>query len=45
MVQDVEMQDIVNHAGSPQSACDALIQAALQAGGEDNISAIVTRME
>jgi serine/threonine protein phosphatase PrpC len=45
MVRDEAIQAILEQAPSPQSACDALIQAALQAGGEDNVSAIVVRME
>ncbi len=45
MVRDESIQAILEHAPSPQSACDALIQAALQAGGEDNVSAIVVRVE
>jgi serine/threonine protein phosphatase PrpC len=28
----------------PQAACDALIQAANKAGGEDNISAVVVQI-
>lgn len=45
MVRDETIQSILEKATSPQAACDTLIQAALQAGGEDNISAIVVRIE
>lgn len=45
MVRDETIQDILLNASSPQSACDGLVQAALQAGGEDNISVIVVRLE
>jgi serine/threonine protein phosphatase PrpC len=31
-------------AVSPQAACDALIEAANAAGGEDNVSAIVIKV-
>ncbi len=45
MVLDVEIQRLVETASSPQQACDALIAAANAAGGEDNISVIVVKME
>ncbi len=45
MVADREIQRIVESARTPQKACDALITAANQAGGEDNISVIVVEME
>ncbi len=45
MVDDEEIQRIIETAQSPQQACDALIHAANQAGGEDNISVIVVAME
>ncbi len=38
MVSEAEMFDIVTNASSPQAACDALIVAANQAGGRDNIT-------
>ncbi len=41
MVSDVEMGDIVATAPSLQAACDRLIVAANQAGGHDNITAIL----
>jgi protein phosphatase len=45
MVKDDDIQDIVEASKTPQQACDSLIQAANQAGGEDNISVIVVEME
>ncbi len=45
MVPDAEIQRIVAEARSPQKACDALIEAANQAGGEDNVTVIVVQME
>ncbi|HET91179.1 MAG TPA: hypothetical protein ENN99_10650, partial [Chloroflexi bacterium] len=45
MVPDDEIHHIVGHARSPQKACDALIGAANQAGGRDNIAVIVVEME
>lgn len=45
MVNDETMHRLVMAAASPQGACDALIDAANAAGGEDNITAIVIRPE
>jgi serine/threonine protein phosphatase PrpC/uncharacterized OB-fold protein len=45
MVPDAEIQRIVENARSPQRACDALVEAANRAGGEDNVAVIVVRME
>jgi protein phosphatase len=45
MVSDAEIQRIVEGAPSPQKACDALVEAANQAGGVDNITAVVVEME
>ena len=45
MVTDDALQRLVATAASPQAACDALIDAANRAGGEDNITAIVVRAE
>jgi serine/threonine protein phosphatase PrpC len=45
MVQDAEIQRIIEDARSPQQACDALVEAANRAGGEDNIAVIVVEME
>jgi len=41
VVSDEEIERIVREAGSVQSACDQLVQAANAAGGPDNISAIL----
>jgi serine/threonine protein phosphatase PrpC len=41
MVRDDEMARILRETASPQQACDLLINAANEHGGEDNISAIV----
>jgi PPM family protein phosphatase len=45
MVRDETIQAILLRASSPQSACDELIQAANTAGGEDNISVIIIKLE
>ena len=45
MLTDEAMEAILNASGSPQAACDELVQAANAAGGEDNISAIVIKLE
>jgi serine/threonine protein phosphatase PrpC len=45
MVQDGDIQALVEDARSPQKACDALIDAANRAGGEDNIAVVVVELE
>jgi serine/threonine protein phosphatase PrpC len=40
-VNDQKIQQIVLDACSPQAACDALVEEANNAGGEDNISALI----
>lgn len=45
MLTDEIMRRLVMDAASPQAACDALIDAANRAGGEDNITAIVVKSE
>ncbi len=45
MVPDEEIRRIVERARTPQQACDALVEAANRAGGEDNIGVIVVEME
>ncbi|MBN1179958.1 MAG: protein phosphatase 2C domain-containing protein [Anaerolineae bacterium] len=45
MVLDADIRRIIEQARSPQQACDALIDAANRAGGEDNIGVIVVEME
>lgn len=45
MTHNAEMEAILTkHLHDPYAACDELIRAANQAGGEDNISAIVVRL-
>lgn len=44
MVDDEKMKTIVLGTPSPQDACDALISAANDAGGEDNISVIIVKI-
>lgn len=44
MVEDARIHRIVLEAASPQDACDRLIRAANDAGGEDNISAILVKI-
>ena len=44
MVEDHYLQQIVMGASSPQAAVDALIEAANEAGGEDNITAILVEL-
>jgi protein phosphatase len=45
MVLDPEIQRLVEQSRTPQEACDALVEAANRAGGEDNIAVIVVEME
>lgn len=45
MVPDDQIRHIVESARTPQQACDALVEAANRAGGEDNIAVIVVEME
>jgi protein phosphatase len=44
MVDDQTIYRIVSKADSPQSACEALIDAANAAGGDDNITVIIIRI-
>jgi serine/threonine protein phosphatase PrpC len=44
MVEDTIIQRIVMESPSPQTACDALIDAANAAGGEDNISVVIIQI-
>jgi protein phosphatase len=44
MVDDEVIQDIVLQSTSPQAACEALINAANAAGGEDNVTAILIKI-
>ncbi len=43
-VEDEAIGNIVRTAASPQAACDTLIQAANDGGGEDNITVIVVKI-
>lgn len=45
MVRDYEMQPVLQHASDPRSACAELVQMANAAGGTDNISVIVIRIQ
>ncbi|MDF1514371.1 MAG: SpoIIE family protein phosphatase, partial [Anaerolineae bacterium] len=44
MVPDSRIFDIWQSAHSPQQACDQLVQAANQAGGDDNITAVIVQV-
>jgi len=44
MVVDDVIWDLVLGAVSPQAACDSLIDAANQAGGEDNVSVLIIKV-
>jgi len=44
MVEDEQMQKIVLEAATPQAACDALVEAANAAGGDDNVTVIVVEL-
>ena len=45
MVRDPQIRDIMLRAPHPQAACDALVRAAYDAGGEDNITAVVVHVQ
>jgi protein phosphatase len=45
MLTDEVIHQIATSAASPQTACDALVEAANRAGGEDNISVIIIKLE
>ncbi len=44
MVHEPQMQTILAHYLEPKDACAALIQAANQNGGEDNITVVISRV-
>jgi serine/threonine protein phosphatase PrpC len=41
MVTDDEIATVLNGAGSPQAACNELIELALEHGGRDNVTAVL----
>jgi serine/threonine protein phosphatase PrpC len=45
MVSDEEIAQAVITTSSPQAACDALIRSANRAGGHDNVTVIVIKLE
>jgi serine/threonine protein phosphatase PrpC len=45
MVLDADIARLVVEAPTPQATCDALIREANLAGGEDNVTVIVVRLE
>lgn len=44
MVTDEQMLQIWNTSASPQEACDRLVEAANEAGGEDNITVVIVKV-
>lgn len=44
-LNDEEIIPLMGHDRSPQESCDALIQAALDKGGRDNVTVIVAQVE
>jgi len=45
LVDDVEIHALVGRGDDPQAACQALVDAANSAGGKDNISVVVIRVD
>jgi protein phosphatase len=45
MLTDETIFQLVSGAAHPQAACDALVEAANQAGGDDNITVIVITLQ
>jgi protein phosphatase len=45
MTRDAQMAEIIAAHPEPQAACDALVQAANAAGGEDNIAVVLVKFE
>ena len=45
MTRDGQMAEIIGVHDDPQAACEALIAAANEAGGEDNITSVLVRFE
>ncbi len=44
MVRDPRMQELILRITDPQQACEAMVAAANEAGGEDNITAVLVRL-
>ncbi len=44
LLTDAAIQQIIQQAGSPQVACRQLVEAANQAGGDDNVSVILVEL-
>ncbi|MCX7681212.1 MAG: SpoIIE family protein phosphatase, partial [Anaerolineae bacterium] len=44
MLSDEAIWNIWKTSTSPQEACDRLVQAANQAGGEDNITVVIVQL-
>lgn len=45
MVRDPDIRRLVGSGQEPTQVCDMLVRAALRAGGEDNVSVIVVKVE
>jgi protein phosphatase len=45
MTRDPDMERLLAREEPPQAVCEALVAAANQAGGEDNIAVILVRFE
>jgi protein phosphatase len=45
MTHNPEMAKLIASHEDPQQACDALVAAANQAGGEDNITAVLVKLD
>jgi protein phosphatase len=45
MLEDAAITDVLARVADPQQACEALIEAALAAGGKDNVTAVIARYE
>jgi protein phosphatase len=41
MVEEPRLAELIGQADNPQSLCDKLIQAALEGGGQDNVTVVV----
>jgi protein phosphatase len=45
LVSDEEIAELVSRSQNPQSACDALLNLALERGGRDNITVVIARID